>query len=43
MAIVMIMKWEGVTPDQYDRAREVVKWDVNPPAGGLYHVAAFDG
>ena len=43
MAVVMIMEWEGVTPGQYDQARQLVQWDVEPPLGALYHVAAFDG
>ncbi|MBI3978787.1 MAG: hypothetical protein HY331_11440 [Chloroflexi bacterium] len=42
MAVVIIMKWEGITPQQYDAARDLVKWESNVPAGGLYHVAAFD-
>jgi hypothetical protein len=43
MPVVMIMEWEGVTPEEYDRAKDLVKWDTDAPAGGLYHVAAFDG
>jgi hypothetical protein len=42
MPVVMIMEWEGVTPEQYDQARALVNWEGEPPAGGLYHVAAFD-
>ncbi len=42
MPIVMVMKWKGVTPKQYDDARRVVEWETKKPKGGLYHVAAFD-
>lgn len=41
MSIVMIMEWEGVTPAQYDAARELVGWEREAPDGGLYHAAAF--
>lgn len=41
MAVVMIMKWEGVTPEQYDAARELVNWEGEKPAGGMFHVSAF--
>ena len=42
MAIVMIMRWENVTPEQYDQLREIVRWEIEAPEGGIYHVAAFD-
>ena len=42
MAIVMNMRWSGVTKDQYDQALKVVDWEGNAPAGGKYHVASFD-
>jgi hypothetical protein len=41
MAIVMSMKWEGVTPDQYEQARKVVNWEGDQPQGGMFHVAGF--
>lgn len=43
MPIVMNMRWEGVTPEQYDAAREIVHWEGDVPPGAMYHVAAFDG
>ncbi len=43
MPVMMVMEWEGVTPEQYDQAREVVNWEGDPPAGSMFHVAAFDG
>ena len=43
MAVVMLMKWPSVTPEQYDAAREAVNWEGDPPDGGIFHVAWFDG
>ncbi len=40
--IIMRMRWEGLTAEQYDQARDKVAWEVDPPEGGLYHVAWFD-
>lgn len=42
MAIVMNMRWAGVTKAQYDQARGVVKWETDVPAGAKFHVACFD-
>jgi hypothetical protein len=41
MAVMMVMRWPGVTSDQYDRAREMVGWERDPALGGMFHVAAF--
>ncbi len=41
--IAMHMKWKGITPEQYDEVRNIVKWETNHAKGGLYHVAFFDG
>jgi|tagenome__1003787_1003787.scaffolds.fasta_scaffold17575375_1 hypothetical protein len=43
MAIVMSMRWAGVTPEQYDEVKRIVGFEENHPAGGVFHVAAFDG
>ncbi|HZR95196.1 MAG TPA: hypothetical protein VFA56_05850 [Gaiellaceae bacterium] len=43
MAVVMSMRWPGITPADYDRALEVVGWEREPAEGGLDHVAWFDG
>jgi hypothetical protein len=40
MAVVMLMEWEGVTPEQYEQARKLVNWEGNVPAGARIHVAA---
>jgi hypothetical protein len=42
MPVVMIMRWEGITPQQYHDALELIDWEGNVPPGGLFHVAAFD-
>lgn len=42
MAVMMVMRWPGVTSDQYDQAREMVGWERDPARGGMFHVAAFD-
>ena len=43
MPIVMNMRWDGVTPEQYEAAREQVGWEQHAPEGGLIHIASFDG
>ncbi len=39
MAIAMLMEWEGLTQEQYDRAMEGLRLDENPPEGGIVHIA----
>ena len=41
MAVVMNMHWDGVTPDQYNQARERVNWEGDTPDGALLHVPWF--
>jgi hypothetical protein len=41
--VVMSMRWTGVTPEQYEQAREVVNWEGDVPDGAVLHVAAHDG
>ncbi len=41
MKVVMIMKWDGVTPAQYEQVRKSVNWEGNRPKGGVFHVSAF--
>jgi hypothetical protein len=43
MATVMMMEWEGLTPDQYEEARGKVRWEHERPDGANFHVAGFDG
>ena len=42
MAVVMTMRWAGVTPEQYDAVRAIVRWEQDTPTGAVLHVAAFD-
>lgn len=42
MAVVMTMRWAGVTPEQYDELRDLVAWEAEKPPGAIYHCAAFD-
>jgi hypothetical protein len=41
MATVIMQKWDGITPGQYDALRETVGWDRDVPAGMRFHVASF--
>ena len=33
MATMMLMKWKGITPEQYDAARAAVRWEEDVPTG----------
>ena len=41
MAVVMHMEWDGVTPEQYDQARERVNWEGEVAEGARLHVPWF--
>jgi hypothetical protein len=41
MPIVMNMRWDGVTREQYEQAREEVAWEQRAPEGGIIHIASF--
>ena len=43
MPVVMNMRWDGVTPEEYEAAREQVGWEQHAPEGGLIHIASFAG
>jgi hypothetical protein len=43
MSVVIMQQWDAVTPAQYDEIREIVRWDVDVPAGMTFHVASFEG
>jgi hypothetical protein len=43
MQTVMLMRWAGVTPEQYEEARSRVAWETDVPDGAVFHVAGFDG
>ena len=42
MAVVMQMRWDGVTPEQYDETCDIVQWERDAPPGGIFHVAWFE-
>ncbi|GAA2139874.1 hypothetical protein GCM10009760_22590 [Kitasatospora kazusensis] len=42
MAVVLKMRWAGVTPEHYEAVREAVRWEEQPPEGLALHVASFD-
>jgi hypothetical protein len=42
MPIVMNMRWDEVTPEQYDETRDLVQWETDSPQGALFHVAWFE-
>src|SRR5262245_47581390 len=41
MAIVMKMRWDGVTPEQYDATRDIVGWESESPDGAVFHTCWF--
>ncbi len=41
MPVVVFMKWDGVTPSQYNALRDHVNWEKKTADGGIVHVAAF--
>ena len=43
MQTVMLMRWAGVTPEQYEEMRSRVDWEGDVPDGAVLHVAGFDG
>ena len=41
MAVAMFMHWPGVTSDQYYALMARLELDVNPAAGGVFHLAVL--
>ena len=41
MRVLMTMKWNGVTPDQYEMVRKSVNWEGDLPKGAVFHAAGF--
>jgi hypothetical protein len=37
------MSWPGVTKEQYDALRPIVRWETDVPDGAHFHTAYFDG
>jgi hypothetical protein len=42
MAVVLSLRWAGVTPEQYDAMLEAVRWEEQVPDGLVLHVAWFE-
>jgi hypothetical protein len=43
MQTVMLMRWAGVTAEQYEEARSRVDWENDVPDGAVLHIAGVDG
>jgi hypothetical protein len=43
MATVMAMRWQGVSPEQYEAVMDKLALDDDPPHGGRFHLCGFDG
>lgn len=43
MAVVLSLRWPGVTPEQYNAVRDAVRWEEQAPQGAVLHVARFEG
>ena len=43
MQTVMLMRWPGVTVEQYEEARSRVGWETDVPDGAVLHIAGADG
>ena len=41
MAIVWLLEWDGITPEQYEDLRQRAAWDTDLPEGLEHQVAAF--
>lgn len=42
MAVILQIRWEGVTPRQYDDLSSQLGWESDPPEGGIFHAAWFE-
>jgi hypothetical protein len=42
VAVVMMMRWSGVTVAQYDDVRRITNFEGDQPVGGLLHVCTHD-
>ncbi|MEV0175481.1 hypothetical protein AB0I00_30760 [Streptomyces sp. NPDC050803] len=43
MAVVMSLRWNGRTPEQYNAVRDRVRWEEQTPEGLVLHAAWFEG
>ena len=38
----MNLRWQGISKEQYEQARDRVNWESDVPTGLRYHVVSFD-
>jgi hypothetical protein len=43
MAVVLSLRWAGLTPQQYDAVRDTVRWEEDVPEGAVLHASWFEG
>jgi hypothetical protein len=41
VAVVWLLEWDGITPEQFDELRRRTSWDTEIPDGLQHQVAAF--
>jgi hypothetical protein len=41
LAVVWLLEWDGLTPEQYEALREAIGWETDVPDGLQAHVASF--
>ena len=41
MAVLWLVEWDGITPEQYGELRQRTEWDTRLPDGLQHQVAAF--
>lgn len=42
MAVAMSLRWAEITPEQYNAARDRVRWEQQMPEGVVLHAAWFE-
>jgi uncharacterized protein YciU (UPF0263 family) len=42
MAVVLTLRWDGATKEQYDKVLELTDWENDPAMNGIFHVVWFE-
>lgn len=42
MKTVVLLTWEGMTKEHYEKLRSIINWQQNPAKGSIFHLAAFN-
>ena len=42
MAVIIQLEWPGLTREQYEEARRLVRWEEDPPKGSIVQSQGFD-